>query len=85
MPASSKKEKGLQYEIVRQLGDISEIEGEYTKELNYVSWNNNEPKYDIRDWNNDHTRASKGITLTLGEMLKLKGLIEKELENLNKK
>nr|WP_318030751.1 PC4/YdbC family ssDNA-binding protein [Mycoplasmopsis bovis] len=29
-------------------------------------------KYDIRDWNNDHSRSSKGITLTLEELKKFK-------------
>ncbi len=37
------------------------------------------PKYDIRDWNNDHSRSSKGITLTLEELKNLRDLLTTEL------
>lgn len=36
----------------------------WTKELNIVSWNGAAPKYDIRDWAQDHEKMGKGITLT---------------------
>ena len=36
----------------------------WTKELNKVSWNDGTPKWDIREWNEDHTKCSKGVTLT---------------------
>ncbi|VEU78159.1 YdbC family protein [Mycoplasmopsis columbinasalis] len=70
--------------IVKEIGVISETAGGYKKELNLVSWNNSQPKYDIRDWSEDHSRASKGITLTLEELTILKDLIEKELETIQK-
>ena len=38
------------YEIVKHLGIISEGAGGWAKELNLISWNGKEPKYDIRDW-----------------------------------
>ena len=38
------------------------------KELNLVAWNDREPKYDIRDWDPEHERMSKGITLLPEEM-----------------
>jgi len=38
--------------------------GMYTKELNKVSWNGRPPVYDLRGWNEDHTKMTKGITLT---------------------
>lgn len=37
------------------------------KEVNLVSWNGGVPKVDIRDWDEDHERCSKGITLTEAE------------------
>lgn len=43
----------------------------WTKELNKVSWNGGEPKWDIRSWNDTHDRMSRGITLTDAEMEKL--------------
>ncbi|EGV00448.1 YdbC family protein [Mycoplasmopsis columbina] len=70
--------------IVRHIGKIANTSSGYTKEFNLVSWNNYEPKYDIRDWSEDHARSSKGITLSLEELKTLKTLIDQELENLEK-
>ena len=38
----------FKYEITQELGVISE--GKYNIELNMVSWNDREPKSDIRSW-----------------------------------
>lgn len=65
----------IKFEIKKHLGVLSENNNGWTKELNLVSWNDKEAKYDIRDWNPDHTRMSKGITLTNEEMQKLKALL----------
>lgn len=57
----------FKFNIVKPVCVISERNnnGEiWTKELNVVSWNHREPKLDIREWNSDHTRMGKGITLT---------------------
>ena len=56
------------YEIVEHIGVISEGSKGWQKELNLVSWNNNEPKYDIRDWAPDHEKMGKGVTFTADEM-----------------
>lgn len=40
----------------------------YRKELNLVSWNDRNPKYDIRAWNKDHSVMKKGIVLNNEEM-----------------
>lgn len=61
----------LKFEITKELGVISENAKGWTKELNLVSWNENAPKFDIREWSPDHTRMSKGITLTEEEMQQL--------------
>ncbi|MBQ9385248.1 MAG: hypothetical protein IJT87_13535 [Ruminiclostridium sp.] len=61
----------IKYEIVKELGVISETSRGWTKELNLISWNDNPPKYDIRDWSPDHTRMGKGAGLTEEEMIKL--------------
>ena len=44
------------YEIVKTFGVISEGAGGWAKELNLISWNGKEPKYDIRDWGPDHEK-----------------------------
>ena len=66
----------ITYEITKELGVISETSKGWTRELNLVSWNDNEPKFDIRDWSPDHTRMSKGVTFTEEEMKKLVELFE---------
>jgi hypothetical protein len=65
----------LKFEITEHLGVISESARGWTKELNLVSWNDREPKYDLREWSPDHTKMGKGITLTKEEVLKLKELL----------
>lgn len=57
----------FRYEIVKFLGVIAERtdnNGKWTKEVNLVSWNGRDPKIDIREWNADHSRMSKGLTFT---------------------
>ncbi len=61
----------ITYEITKELGVISENAKGWTRELNLVSWNGNPAKFDIRDWSPDHTRMSKGMSLTEEEMQKL--------------
>lgn len=61
----------FKYEIVKELGVISEGARGWNKELNLISWNGNNPKYDIRDWSPDHERMGKGASLTEEEMLRL--------------
>lgn len=70
----------IKFEIVEEIGVLSETDKGWKKELNLVSWNEREPKYDVRDWSEDHTRMSKGITLTEDEVLKLKELLDKNIK-----
>ena len=56
------------FEIVKEIAVIRPAnDNGWTREVNIVSWNGAEPKVDIRDWNADHTKMSKGITLTIDE------------------
>ena len=65
----------FKYEIVEEIGVLSENARGWTKELNNVSWNGGAPKYDLRDWAPDHEKMGKGITLTEEEAKKLKELL----------
>ncbi|MBU4690653.1 MULTISPECIES: YdbC family protein [Mycoplasma] len=76
------KKPEITNKIVRHIGKIAETNSGYTKELNLVSWNDGEAKYDIRDWSEDHARSSKGITLTLEELKALKTILDEEVKNL---
>lgn len=70
----------LKFEIIEHVGVLSENDKGWKKELNLVSWNEREAKYDLRDWSVDHTRMSKGITLTEEEVIKLKELLNNEIK-----
>lgn len=68
----------LKFEITERIGVLSENAKCWTKELNKVSWNEREPKYDLREWNPDHSRMGKGITLTDEEVETLKAILNGE-------
>ncbi|WP_099203236.1 YdbC family protein [Miniphocaeibacter massiliensis] len=70
----------FKFEIVENIGILSENAKGWRKELNLVSWSEREAKYDIREWNPDHTRMSKGVTFTEDEMKILLELLKDELE-----
>ncbi|MDE1549900.1 YdbC family protein [Jeotgalibaca caeni] len=65
----------VNFEIVNHIGVLSTSKNGWTKELNVVSWNGGQPKYDIREWNEDHTKMSKGITMNEEEIGQLRLLI----------
>lgn len=64
-------DKSITCEIVRPLAILSENERGYTKEINLVSWNGGEAKYDIRNWHPGREKCGKGITLTRDEIFAL--------------
>ena len=73
------KKRQIRYEILEPIGILQEYDTGWKKEVNIVSWNGNPPKYDIREWSADHTKMSKGITLTSEQMEKLcESMMKKE-------
>lgn len=75
----------FKYEIINQLGVVSEGTKGWKKEFNRVSWNGGEPKYDIRDWDEGHEKMGKGVTLTERELRALKKLLDDEINYLDQK
>lgn len=65
----------IKFEIKKQIGVLSESAKGWTKELNLVSWNEKEPKYDLREWDSSHEKMGKGITMTLEELKYLRDLL----------
>ena len=74
-----KMAKDIKYEIIKEIGVLSESSKGWKKELNIVSWNDGAPKYDLRDWDPEHEKMGKGITLTEDEIRALKALLDTEL------
>ena len=69
----------IKYEVVERIAVLGERPRGWERQLNLISWNEGEPKYDIRDWSPDGTRMGKGISLSHDEMAILKGILD-ELE-----
>ena len=63
------------YVIVKKIGVLSKAGSGWTKELNLISWNDRDAKYDIRDWSADGGKMGKGVTLSREEMSALKELL----------
>ena len=67
----------IKYEIIKKIGVLSTSASGWEKQLNLISWNDREPKYDLREWSPDGEKMGKGVTLTKEELVALKGLLEK--------
>lgn len=68
------------YKIVRNITTISQ-RGNWALELNLVSWDGRPATFDLRKWNDDHTKMSKGISLTRDEVKALgKFLIDNPID-----
>ena len=65
----------IKYEILKKVGVLSKAGSGWVKELNFISWNDREPKYDLRDWSADGQKMGKGVTLSREELLALKELL----------
>lgn len=65
----------IQYELIKNIGVLSKSASGWAKELNLISWNDREPKYDLRDWSPDHEKMGKGVTLTKEELSALRELL----------
>ena len=61
----------IKYEVVERIAVLSQRPRGWERQLNLISWNDGEPKYDIRDWSPD-----KGISLSHDELAILKGILE---------
>lgn len=66
----------IKYTIVKKIGVLSKTEKGWAKELNLISWNDREPKYDIRDWSPDGQTMGKGVTLSKEELAALRELLK---------
>ena len=69
----------VKYEIIKSFGVLSTTPSGWSKELNLISWNGGEPKYDVRQWAPDHAKMGKGVSLSREEAEELKNLLTKWL------
>ncbi|HZK33286.1 MAG TPA: PC4/YdbC family ssDNA-binding protein [Tissierellaceae bacterium] len=69
----------IKYEITEKIAVLSE-RGDWTKEINRVSWNDRPAKFDLRDWNHETGKMGKGVTLTEEEARMLMEALEEVLK-----
>ncbi|MDD5370569.1 MAG: PC4/YdbC family ssDNA-binding protein [Anaerolineaceae bacterium] len=67
----------ISFEIVKKIGVLSKTSKGWEKQLNLISWNDREPKYDIREWSPDGQTMGKGVTLSIEELVVLRDLLIK--------
>lgn len=67
----------IKFDIKEEIGIISESPKGWRKEVNLISWNGAEPKYDIRDWAPAHEKMGKGITFNSQEISELYDILKK--------
>lgn len=65
------------YKVIEEFGSLSESSKGWKKEVKLISWNEKEPKYDIREWSPDGEKMGKGVTLSKDEIVCLKELLSK--------
>mgnify|MGYP001272751333 CR=1 FL=1 len=65
----------IKFEIIQKVGVLSQSEKGWAKQLNLISWNDREPKYDIRYWSPDGQTMGKGVTLSREELKALREIL----------
>jgi len=54
----------IKYEIIKKIGVLSKSASKWTKEINLISWNDEDANYDIREWSPDRKKRGKGVSLS---------------------
>lgn len=65
----------INYDIIKKVGVIGESTKGWKKEINLISWNGRDAKYDIRDWSEGNEKMGKGVTLSKDEISELKKIL----------
>lgn len=57
----------ITYDIVKHIGTVP-TSNAWEVQLNSISWNHRKPNFDLRKWNTETDKMSKGITLSEDEL-----------------
>ena len=60
---SQRSNDKVRFDLMEHIGVLAQKDNGWTKEVNIVAWNGGRAKVDIREWDPDHARMTKGITL----------------------
>ena len=84
MAVKKRERSDVTFEIVEHIGVLTTTPNGWTKELNIVAWNGGSEKYDIREWDLEHEKMSRGVTLHKDEAKKVMELLkERKFGDLN--
>ena len=67
----------IKFEVIKKIGVLSKSASGWSKELNLISWNDRDAKYDLREWSPEGEKMGNGVTLSREELLALKELLNK--------
>ena len=67
--------RDFHFSIERHLGVLAEGGKGWKKEVNMVSWNDRPVKLDIREWDENHAKMTRGVTLNAEETSILRELL----------
>lgn len=76
------KNTTISYEVKKVLG-VLDSDSTMQKELRLISWNGNEPKYDLRNWGTDkdgNEKCGKGLTMDREEIYSLYNILKEMFE-----
>ena len=79
----SKRTDEVKYEVLEECGSLTARSNGDVVKLRYLSWNDRDPRYDLRAWGTDddgNERCGKGICLSGEELEELYNLIGKLME-----
>jgi len=76
LPSADGEERDpIRYRILKHFGVVGKAYRDRETELNWVSWNDGYPKFDLRAWDRIHSHMSKGITLRTEEAIRLRDIL----------
>ena len=73
----------VEFRIVEHLGVLELTKNGWAKEVNVVEWNGNPAKIDIREWDQDHNRMSRGVTLHEKEAIRLADVLNRRYSSVD--
>lgn len=73
-PVRPKRDK-ITFEILKHLGVLRTNPRGWSKEVNVVAWNQRPARVDIREWNSNHMKMSRGVGLDAEELERLKEIL----------
>ena len=70
----------VRFDLMEHIGVLAKKDNGWTKEVNIVAWNGGKAKVDIREWDENHDVAGKGLTLTKTEEMELCSILHEHLK-----